>query len=233
MSAKVSRRPCLTTQALAKQGDWFKVPDWTDANAYPQPDSVSLDRWAFEFLCRNKDFQTDFTECFLEVRSEAALDQLSKKWGIAGWFWSPEFKADSVCYFEFSYAESARTGDSDDGTVAISFDLTKSLLPQLDAARRSLESKRDHQIEQGTIDSPDTFRVRLNNLPVYLRVLDALADNKTIGNIVDVLCPELDNSNPDYAQTKKVRAWIKEAKAIRDGKYRQLVFAKKRPKKKK
>lgn len=233
MSAKVSRRPCLTTQALAKQEDWFKAPDWKDANAYPQPGSVSLDRWAFEFLCRNEDFQTDFIECFSEVRSEAALDQLSEKWGIAGWFWSPEFKADSVCYFKFSYAESARKGGSGDGTVEISFDLTKPIPPQLDAAKRSLESKRNHQIEQGAIDLPDEFRVRLNNLPVYLRVLDALMDNKKINDIVDVLCVGADNSFPNRAQDKKVRAWIKEAKAIRDGKYRQLVFAKRRPKRKK
>ncbi len=38
--------------------DW--LPDWKDPKAYPEPDDLSLGQWAWQFLRRNAEYQTDF-----------------------------------------------------------------------------------------------------------------------------------------------------------------------------
>lgn len=36
------------------------LPDWKDETAYPDPETTSLQQWAWEFLRRNPEYQKDF-----------------------------------------------------------------------------------------------------------------------------------------------------------------------------
>ncbi len=40
--------------------DW--LPDWKDPEAYPETDDLSLGQWAWQFLRRNPEYQTDFAK---------------------------------------------------------------------------------------------------------------------------------------------------------------------------
>ena len=83
MSAKVSRRPRLTTQPQAKREDWLDVLDWrvTPANSAKSRD-VSLNQWAWEFLRRNTEYQKVWGG-YAELLTKIAADDPALKLVVA------------------------------------------------------------------------------------------------------------------------------------------------------
>jgi hypothetical protein len=50
-------------------------PDWREESAYPDPKKTSSDRWAWEFLRRNSDYQKDYKTLIEASKSKASLNR--------------------------------------------------------------------------------------------------------------------------------------------------------------
>jgi hypothetical protein len=57
------------SKAAEKHAEWYRHCNWTKPEEYPSPKTASLDRWAWEFLRRNKQFESDL----------ASLSAMAKK----------------------------------------------------------------------------------------------------------------------------------------------------------
>jgi hypothetical protein len=97
---------------------------------------------------------------------------------------------------------------------------------QLNTAKEYLIEHQQILIRDGIVDEFPT-KIPRKELVVYLRVLDATADNFDANAIAEQIYPHEDNLAPDYPTTKKVRAAMKVAEKWRDIWFRFLPSMKK------
>lgn len=61
-------------------------PDWRDPEQYPDPHTTSMLQWAWEFLRRNPEYQTDYAEWIKPPTSFTSdpeeLERLGDKWAV-------------------------------------------------------------------------------------------------------------------------------------------------------
>lgn len=162
-------------------------PDWRDAAAYPDESTFSEPHllvrdplnnrrgWAWEFLRRSADYQQDFK--LYQITSPQEKARISAKYSLLYMvphsLFAPECPAPFLKTFalrelqEFSPISAQIAADK----IALVFDLTLPIEPQLDMARAQIEDK----ASTVGIDILWDSRTRLRNKawPRYLRVLDA------------------------------------------------------------
>jgi hypothetical protein len=131
---------------LATSATWG-IPDWRDASAYVDSKDWNLDNWRWEFLRRREDYRADFVAAAetLETIStrfrhdgasvydlEEFYDPRIRDWGALGPLWHPlplpDLDADGFPLRHGALHE-------------ITFDLSKSLAPQLAEAKAQLQTE--------------------------------------------------------------------------------------------
>jgi hypothetical protein len=214
------KTPAATLATTAPRGanEWG-IPDWRDANFYRGLTNWSTDRWQWEFLRRREDYRRDFEAAAREVGSmkpcfehvgaekydlEEFFDPKISDWkAICGPMWHPlplpSIDKDGLPILRPDWVE-------------ITFDISKSLAPQLKAAKEELEAIQsldrlsDTEATQlaygveysGKPEIPFEFikaksekRLRApkhhtDKWPVYLRVLDAREAEASWANIANM-----------------------------------------------
>ena len=173
-------------------------PDWRDANAYPDestfsdPPLLASDplnnrrAWAWEFLRRNADYREDFM--LYQKSSPEQKASISAKYSLIYMvphsLSTPECPAPFLQTFALRELEESSpisaqiAGDK----IALVFDLTLPIEPQLDMARAQIKDK----ASTAGIDILWDSRTRLRDKawPRYLRVLDARQQGAKSSEIV-------------------------------------------------
>lgn len=160
-------------------------PDWTNALAYPDgrtfedpEDGSNQPRgWAWEFLRRNPDYQQDYNRSCTHDSGDA--DAAAAKYGLS--LLLPYSYSGSTCLAMFRQLlalrelddQSSRLPQFTEKQIALVFDVSLPLEPQLRAAKAQIAEKatRLGLVLQERSDA----RKRYANYPRYLRVLDAKA----------------------------------------------------------
>lgn len=213
-------------------------PDWRRVADYPE--RISLQRWAWEFLRRNADYQADFAAMGLRRDEEGQDDDgddavfqrvhaLAVKWGLDVVAPDP---ADACPRLRWrtsgaTVRQVARGSASVTSTTpTIEFDLSRPLAPQFESARRILQSRQKRMIREGLVPRPQVERAWCTKYRTYLRVLDALSERgfprqeKVPVPDLEFIAEELDARGG--VQTANLRKWISAARNLRDGGYRDL-----------
>lgn len=221
------------------------MPDWKNKNDYPTVNKTSIDKWAYEFLCRNKAFHAEL----LDAQNADAKDKrpeipsyetqtykVCEKYGVAFLVHdglNEHFRLDSPFIFD-AHPKIVRLHHSNnvDGVTSedsqlfymhpisdiervLAFDISQPLTPQIDRAKKLLQHAQ--KIYGG---SKRVLGKSIVNLyPYYLRVLDALEAGVNSSKICEVL--SLDYSLGVSEDT--LRNWRKEAERLRDGGYLDIV----------
>jgi len=100
------------------------------------------------------------------------------------------------------------------GRMVFEFDISAPIGPQIERAKVTL--KENQKLYSGPKRMGGKSRASL--YPIYLRVLDALADSATSKNMLGVFSAENDEINES-----SIRNWKRAATALRDGGYKKLV----------
>lgn len=198
---------------------------WRDPTKYPLAESTSLHRWAFEFLMRNPKYLRELDEAlnWQKAQLEAGaspletvkrIDALRARWGINSFHnWDEEHPLDTATQFDRAPRRAFATPTRHD-RVAFEFDIDKPLDPQLKRVGHTLKAEQQKQF-------PNFKRGNnhVQQFPLYLRLLDALAHGAT----QDEIATEIGRYRRDVPDERTVRNWIRKAKALRDGGYRDLI----------
>ena len=220
-----------------------KAPDWKKASDYPdeaESKSISPDRWAWEFLRRNKKFQAELEKAkkrqatYLKENAEnpigwskTPVGLIFCKWGVEHpniTAWIDARAVDTPVAFE-KYPKFLRfsaingvdvsVARHDSTKLCLQFDLSSPIEPQIQRAKATLMSN------QKAIESTLTRRrnnERFERFPCYLRILDAIdagAKNKEIADCLFL-------ADDTLAMAKK------KAEALRDGGYKTIAEKPKR-----
>ena len=110
----------------------------------------------------------------------------------------------------------------------LKFDYTLPIQPQIEAAKKYLESAQKRLIKQGVVKACQIKVVREQWVD-YLRLLDAEANNKTSAEMAKVIYHSTDNSYPNYGGSKKAAAGLKVAHSWCDTGYSFIPSLKKTP----
>lgn len=142
-------------------------------------------------------------------------------------YFSDEFGADSIPPWIGGLETLIRPGDgtthsSHASRMSIVFDVHKPIGKQLKIAQDILEdAQKDMPISTAGRKMPS---IVLYKYPLYIRILDALANGVSKQKIASVVFPGQDDSWPDRTITKRVAANVKAAEQLRDHDYWKLGF---------
>jgi len=205
------------------------LPDWTDPAGYPVP-AAPLHDWAWQFLRRNPEYQTDWDHAVTRhIRRDDGIDpiawhhmrQLGRKYGVllpvdpAANEGRPHFDAMCITIPRSSAAPPLHRAN-------VQFDLRVPLELQWPLVKSHLENLRaSRRIE--VISTPRHHREKWRN---YLRILDARCAGASHSEIAAVLFPELPNEyDDDYIGSRQVKNQRRAAERLRDGGYRGIFPA--------
>lgn len=213
-------------------GKWealWTTPDWRRAGDYPNPETASADRWAWEFVRRNEEFCAGFIEAMRAPPLEGtfAIDIFCAKWGLhrALQHWVESGHIDAPVYLPraIGFSDPAALTLRDHNVVLFPFDLSKPIEPQVAHARRYLKANQGLW-ESNRRDRPTT---RINHawrmFSFYLRAFDArqAKPQATFETIATCLGREL----PDALGADTARKWVAAAERYIGGDYRLMGFA--------
>jgi hypothetical protein len=222
---------------LKKFMDLFAVPDWRRASDYPDPSSASINRWAWEFLRRNAEFEAEYGEAWREtmrLKREGCLPAAWDDWPIGPVYhkWGlelvhPEWVESGLYDAPFKIAvpslitapatinlEKARHPN-----VAVwAFDLSRPIGPQISRARRVLKANQDIWHRNGRERPVARSNHQLRMFPFYLRAFDGrqATPRPTYDEIADSLGAE---------DADCVRKWVAAARRYMTSEYRLLVYS--------
>jgi hypothetical protein len=206
------------------------IPDWRDASAYPDADTLTQEQLAAEFLRRNSDYRR-WWQRQLDANEEGSITRLDfdglKQFGLAC-----PIGTRGVARHAFFIPRSGRrlrgsTYPLGADEVAMVFDLSLPLDGQVALAYRDLEGHQQHRVKQGKIAADGTKQVRKSkDYVLYLRVLDADETGATDAEIREVLYSHLNNLHPECSQAHALSDDRKAARELRDGGYRRLAAKK-------
>lgn len=200
---------------------------------------------AWQFLRRNPEYQLDFEFVIspvqklhakrtwsqysppLEAIDHKTFLQLAEKYGLAApVFPSPHLSEPDPLFFRAHRGVSfpnPKHYTPTEGKELIEFDLTMPLDIQLHRLKLywpSLLSLRNIKSYSG--------RHRINLLPTYLRVLDAIDSKAKTEDVIAVLLPSRANDYSDgYSASKTLENWRRAAVEYRDWKYQTLPLIEK------
>lgn len=210
--------------------------DWENPANYPDPDSTSLDRWAFEFLWRNQEFRAELDAAVKnqeEIKrvgelplawNEQPTGRVLKAWGVQSPILPEWGISDSPMRMEAfpRFAPSTSVNGIHvkmaavlPGRVILEFNLAEPVKPQIDRAAGIL--KKSQELFDGTKRSQGKNATRL--FPLYLRVLDMRAAKLSKARMLEILSADM----PEGIGDDDIRNWIKAAEALRDGGYRNIA----------
>lgn len=207
--------------------------DWENPANYPDPNTTSPDRWAFEFLRRNPKFVGELNAA---LEKDAEIDRnggvseryvmhVLRDWGVDhislhGWGSATDIPLRMEVFpREVGYSEidgkPARVTCSLSNRYVLEFSLTESPIRQIKLASAMLRAK------QKDFDGPKRTQERnaTRLFPLYLRVLDMRAAKLSKARMLEILSADM----PEGIGDDDIRNWIKAAEALRDGGYRNIA----------
>ena len=234
-------------------------PDWRSKDQYPDPEKVNNIQWAWEFLRRNVNYQSDFAmlneyyvynELGFESKKESEqyifelmLFVLCTRYSTTGMV-SPEapYSSSILSILGFISSRIPFTYFSDDPKLLIKdilpfsfeeitmkFHVGLPIKPQIERAKDILELKKKERKKY--IDKDRRFRIILYQ--DYLRIYDAYQAGTSINEIAAVICPEIKNQYPEFVAKKRIEGNLKAAKELIGNGYKYIPFYFKYSKKKK
>jgi Uncharacterized conserved protein (DUF2285) len=223
--------------------DWG-VPDWLDASAYPQPTGrARMLVWAWEFLRRNPDYRTFWTEkaahhlhldasarCFVDNDAGPVVREAEDRFGI-GVFPLDPTSSSSLPKFSATFIRRLwRNSDGFPIRLALKtnetgyiFDLNYPLEGQFLRALQNAKELQNHRAQQGKIDLRSNPKERYDKYTTYLRIIDAEDAGTNQSEIADILFPTFTNEHPEYQRRQTFRNHRKAALRLRDTDYRLLA----------
>ena len=201
----------------------YPIKDFTKPKQYPDPDKRSSALLAWEFLRRNPKYQEDFDK-FKKLKSPSAKRKFLEKWlpglplltlfdpkdnqprGLklalthAPRFAVPKGKG-------FGNIESLYKGD-----VFVTFNLNVPIKRQLDKTQKFLERQRKEQKIK-----PIEKNYQRQLFPLYCRILDAKAENKSDGFLAKFFYGYRKRNDIDSLRTLKDN--LVTARLLRDSNY--------------
>ncbi len=215
-----------------------KALDWKKASDYPdeaESKLISPDRWAWEFLRRNKKFKAELEKAkksqpsYLKENAESPIGWSNTPVGLVLCEWGVEHPnltewidaraVDTPVAF-VKYPQFLRFGTINGVDVDIArhestklclqFDLSSPIEPQIQRAKATLMS--NQKAKESTLTRRRNNE-RFERFPCYLRILDAIdagAKNKEIADCLFM-------ADDTLAMAKK------KAEALRDGGYKTIV----------
>jgi hypothetical protein len=202
--------------------EWHRAADWKNPAHYPSPETASFDRWAWEFLRRNDEFNRD-TADFSKITEEnpwcensAPLDHpgylagrtYCAKWGIDihphEWIAEKPDYYDSPCSFTTSYAEPIWgtyrfKGDERDYHVVPHAEHENLYRVNLNwPIEPQIQAIKRSALLNQSQDSIKQIRHHVKKFPVYLRAYDAFQASASAQEIAEVFKQEklsVDNKN--------------------------------------
>lgn len=229
-------------------------PDWRDARAYTYTETHDGALWAWEFLRRDPEYRADWEGVlgsYLESGRElyAPLDsgnfvidlpqefreQARQRWGLHGYL-NPDVACPrwDILSFETDRAGSREplpgvwcsSGDHtfhlEGTTVLVAVDLRQPLVRQQRWFEDDIRDLQQRLLKDG---KAARSRLRPDMWQTYLRVADAHAAGATPQEIAAVLFPELKNEWLDYQGSWRVRDYLKKARQLIGGGYRDIANA--------
>lgn len=218
------------------------LQDWHDEAAYPDPLSAPRRRWAWEFLRRNREYQRAWAELIAPYMSddgfdsdrsradlrgkgedEDALKIMRERFGIA---FVPPDPADAAILpvFETNLIVTVRGNfKKRPEEEEVLFNLEWPIGPQIIAAQHHLDRMKKHREDKGEI-LPEAKRNHIERWRDYLRLLDAETAGATTRRMAEIIYPEVDNVDPDYAGNRTVLNRLNAARKLRDGDYRLIAI---------
>lgn len=212
--------------------------DWRKPEEYADPDSINPKQWAWEFLRRNPQYQNDFNKFRREIESDGfpIINQenilMAEKYGLSFIFSNPNddfsqvrpealrfLKTGSQVRYVGRIFQSQKKGE-----VALKFDVTKPIEPQIQSAKTTLNFER----KRLGFKDPNHH---IKKFATYLRVLDAEQSGIPPNKIASIIFPNIINEYPDYAGAKRVFDALESAKRYRDHDFIYLPFLSSFPKK--
>jgi len=163
----------------------YPIKDFTKPKQYPDPDKRSSALLAWEFLRRNPKYQEDFDK-FKKLKSSSAKRKLQEKWlsGISSLtLFDPKDNQPRRLKLALPHAprfnvikgkETVNIESLNEGGVSVTFNLNVSIKCQLEKTRKFLEQERKEQKIK-----PIEKNYQRHIFPLYCRILDAKAENKT------------------------------------------------------
>lgn len=222
--------------------------DWKIASNYPQDgESISLHRWAFEFLRRNQGFMDKYMAAKSEPKpafngelvgwSETPEGKVLKEYGVAHPVlkqWMDAGISDSPFIFDTHpiYVRSCRVETAGamftDEAVGKYFNIALEQ-PDKVVLEFDLSQPLNPQLERAKkmllgsqkshIGKKKTAKATVKMYPWYLRVLDAYSAGMHPAKICEVLSQEY----TDAVSDDTLKNWKKAGEFMRDGGYRDLV----------
>ena len=217
--------------------------DWRNPEDYGYALELSLTQWAWEFLRRSEVYKKTYDElekAAIELYSgkkagdsvdlPASILYAGERFGLSGQFVGPEARADSVG--ELSWMEwpivarrwnpSYKPGEPWPGApnaIALIFHFGQPIDKQIQSAERRLNEMRE-ALTVANHPTPGKVQIRKDTWVKYLRLLDGKAAGASIAEMGRVIYDE--NLDP----RKSAQDALRRAKAMANGKYRQLVAQK-------
>jgi hypothetical protein len=228
--------------------DW--LPDWRDASGYPDPESTSRQQWAWEFLRRNSQYQSDWNQrempdyavYFKQQKidpsdKEIYMLVLGTKWGLACYAPDPSIDVPEVLLFLETDVAAATTYEDvqkigrmpyspgDWPFVNVVFDLELPIHSQIETTKEFLRKTQKNFIDRGKVElKKGSHRFPGGRLlRDYLRCLDGEAGGASLKEIAEVVFPMINNDYPDLQAQQKVRDNLTAAKKLVNSKYRYLA----------
>lgn len=218
------------------------MTDWKNPDHYPSEKEsldASLDLWAWSFLRRNQQFQTELAEA--KKRPNPKLDEhgrpigwnrtpvgiVLEKWGVKTPMlpeWIEAGISDSPVRFQKHpiHATSVEIEGrryqlmpESKSRIVLEFDLAAPIQPQLTRAKEIIAAAK----EQIKNDLPKENRKQVAMYPLYLRVLDAEAAKVSKAKMAEVFSQEC----PDGVTEKDISNWLKAAEELTTNGYKRLA----------
>jgi hypothetical protein len=205
--------------------------NWQEPADYLFTKDLTPHEWAWQFLRRNKDYQqawAQYVDRFFQAKypttpllieppvkltSHYLLNDEVNKWGIGITYINPNIIHPANIEFATPLAVEMRTAK-----ITVTFDLTKSIPPQLAKASQDLITIQNAKKNKAALQVEQT-KHHPKKWPLYLRVLDAHLTSAPHSTIAKILFPDV----PDKRGTKKVGDTLKQALKLVNGDYITII----------
>ena len=218
-------------------------PTGEDVARYKKMDKWTYKKWAWEFLRRNPDYIADCKKVVSAFDDEK--DAIARKYGLKKFKYNregyregvgrPKFDRGSMGFIPNLNEDATITRKINiaPGKVLVQFDLVtafcdkKALNKQIRRTENMLDIYKK-QLPAKLIEQINVQKPKVMNFGIYIRLLDALAANKTTEECADLIFPNEKYEKPSF-KNKKVRDKIKSAKSYALDKYRYLSIFQGKP----
>ncbi|MBT6717585.1 MAG: hypothetical protein HOB18_08110 [Nitrospina sp.] len=209
----------------------YPIKNWKKPEQYPDPEKMSGQQLAWEFIRRNPEYQSvyhlnkggrtlgagcrEWLDHYYSIDEKWIINPKSRRKDINFFqYFPPSLKRFPINYWDLSAGE-YKWKARHPLEVGIVFDLSDSIPEQLKAAKELLNERKEYHKEMILNPKP-----RIINFKDYWRVLDAIASGIGSTEIGQYLYPDSDSQANSKQRINEV---IKAAKKYRDTDYRNLI----------